>query len=253
MRLVDEPTLVLVCRRPSPGVGKRRLARDLGEDATFMLCELMLAAALEDLAAWPGRTVVAPAAAPDATWARSLHDGRCSVVPQPAGNLGTRLGAIDRQLRAQGHAALLYFGSDAPALLPADYVAARQALSRSTVVLGPALDGGVTCRTGLRSRNFRGAPGTCTRHCNRNVSGPASRWKISRHVMTSMSSRTCPAWPRICAPTTALRDVRCTGRWRVWDTAPDEPCRQHRRPADAPDRGATGIGSHRQRGHSRRG
>lgn len=145
MRLADEPTLVLVCRRPSPGDGKRRLARDLGEDATFMLCELMLAAALEDLAAWPGRTVVAPAAAPDATWARSLHDGRCSVVPQPAGNLGTRLGAIDRQLRAQGHAALLYFGSDAPALLPADYVAARQALSRSTVVLGPALDGGVTC------------------------------------------------------------------------------------------------------------
>lgn len=145
MRLADEPALVLVCRRPSLGVGKRRLARDLGEDATFMLCELMLAAALEDLAAWPGRTVVAPAAMLDATWARSLHDGRCTVIPQPAGNLGTRLGAIDRQLRAQGHAALLYIGSDAPALRPADYLAARHALARSAVVLGPALDGGVTC------------------------------------------------------------------------------------------------------------
>lgn len=127
------------------GSGKRRLARDLGEPSTLMLCELMLATALEDLAAWPGETIIAPAAASDAAWARSLSGNSRGVVTQPEGSLGTRIEAIDRQLRAQGQSTVLYIGSDAPVLTPADYLAARRALVRNPIVLGPALDGGVTC------------------------------------------------------------------------------------------------------------
>jgi glycosyltransferase A (GT-A) superfamily protein (DUF2064 family) len=68
-----------------------------------------------------------------------------AVVLQPSGSLGDRLAGVDQALRSQGHTRLLYIGSDAPALVPADYQEARAALATHDVVLGPALDGGVTC------------------------------------------------------------------------------------------------------------
>ncbi|MEQ1802115.1 MAG: TIGR04282 family arsenosugar biosynthesis glycosyltransferase [Gammaproteobacteria bacterium] len=138
-------TLVAFCRRPAPGVGKRRLARELGEAATLRISQLLLATTLEDLAAWPGPTVLSPAEPADETWARSLPVPFDDVVAQPDGNLGDRLAAVDRLLRQRGHTRLLYIGSDAPVLAPADYQQAREALGTHDVVLGPALDGGVTC------------------------------------------------------------------------------------------------------------
>lgn len=138
-------TLVAFCRRPAPGVGKRRLARQLGEAATLTISQLLLATTLEDLAAWPGPRVVAPAEPADESWARSLPVQLDDVVPQPDGNLGDRLGAVDRLLRSRGHRRLLYIGSDAPVLAAADYGEAARALGTHDVVLGPALDGGVTC------------------------------------------------------------------------------------------------------------
>jgi len=137
-------TLVAFCRRPAPGVGKRRLAAELGDEATLALSELMLATTLEDLAAWEGRRVVSPAEPVDEQWARSLPVRLDDVVPQPGGNLGERLAAVDRALRQRGHTRLLYIGSDAPVLAAADYALAAAALLTDDVVLGPALDGGVT-------------------------------------------------------------------------------------------------------------
>jgi glycosyltransferase A (GT-A) superfamily protein (DUF2064 family) len=141
----DPVTLVVFCRRPAPGSGKRRLARELGETTTLMICELLLATTLEDAAAWPGGRIIAPAEPGDEAWARSLPLDFDQVVLQPNGNLGDRLSAVDRVLRAAGHSRLLYIGSDAPLLAPTDYRAARASLATHDVVLGPALDGGVTC------------------------------------------------------------------------------------------------------------
>ena len=138
-------TLVVFCRRPALGSGKRRLARELGDPATLTISELLLATTLEDVAAWPGRRVIAPAEPGDASWARSLPVPLDDVVPQRNGNLGVRLAGVDRVLRGRGHTRFLYIGSDSPVLGPADYRAARQALATHDVVLGPALDGGVTC------------------------------------------------------------------------------------------------------------
>ena len=138
-------TLVAFCRRPAPGVGKRRLASALGEAATFTICQALLATTLEDLAAWPGPRVVSPADPADAAWARALPVHLVDVVPQPDGNLGERLGTVDRLLRRRGHARILYIGSDAPVLATADYEQAARALSTHDVVLAPARDGGVTC------------------------------------------------------------------------------------------------------------
>jgi uncharacterized protein len=138
-------TLVLFCRRPAPGIGKRRLASELGETATGTVSQLLLATALEDLAAWPGRKVLAPSEPADLHWARALPVAADDVVAQPEGNLGVRLAGVDRVLRDRGHTHILYIGSDAPVLGPADYLGARAALAAFDVVLGPALDGGVTC------------------------------------------------------------------------------------------------------------
>jgi glycosyltransferase A (GT-A) superfamily protein (DUF2064 family) len=143
-------TLVVFCRRPAPGIGKRRLARELGETVTLTLSELLLATALEDLTEWPGPKVLAPSEPQDVDWARALPVFADDVVAQPDGNLGVRLAGVDRVLRARGHTHILYIGSDAPVLGPADYRRARAALAAFDVVLGPALDGGVTC---LGSRN----------------------------------------------------------------------------------------------------
>lgn len=144
-------TLVAFCRRPAPGVGKRRLVRELGEAATLTISQLLLDTTVEDLAAWPGLRVVAPAEAADEAWARSLPVRLDDVVAQPDGNLGARLGAVDRVLRGRGHKRLLYIGSDAPVLAAADYRAAASGLATHDVVLGPALDGGVTCMGSRRA------------------------------------------------------------------------------------------------------
>lgn len=143
---MNEVTLVLVCKRPAPGVGKQRLAARLGQEKAFQVQEALLACALEDAADWPGPVVIAPADAEDLGWARSLsitHSATVRVVPQTPGNLGQRLNALDQTLRLQGMQHLFFIGSDAPGLLAPDYAAARDALQHADVLLIPAADGGV--------------------------------------------------------------------------------------------------------------
>jgi uncharacterized protein len=136
--------LVLFCRRPQPGEGKQRLARSLGATAALAIAGALLDCALEDAAAWPGALVIAPHRTADAPWAAGLLARAAIVQPQPEGNLGERLNAVDRAVRALGHERLLFIGSDAPSLAVSDLAAAAAALERSDVVLAPAQDGGVT-------------------------------------------------------------------------------------------------------------
>lgn len=143
---MNEVTLVLVCKRPAPGIGKQRLAAKLGQEKTCQVAAALLACALEDAADWPGPVVIAPAYAEDWDWARSLsipHSATVMVVPQTAGNLGQRLNALDQTLRLQGMQHLFFIGSDAPGLLATDYGTARDALQHADVALIPAADGGV--------------------------------------------------------------------------------------------------------------
>lgn len=143
--------LVLFCRRPMAGSGKQRLARVLGERPALAVAQALLECALEDAAAWPGHLVVAPARAEDAAWAEALLPRPKWVIPQPEGNLGQRINAIDTAVRRQGCAGVLFIGSDAPSMQSADLEAAAATLEDSDVVLIPAADGGVTlmgCRAG---------------------------------------------------------------------------------------------------------
>ncbi len=136
---------MIFCRRPALGLGKRRLASTVGDAVALQISELLLSTTLEDLQAWPGRRVIAPAEPADEAWAHALAIPAADVVPQPAGNLGVRLAGVDRALRDRGHTQVIYIGSDAPVLTAADFEAARDALTSHDVVLTPALDGGVAC------------------------------------------------------------------------------------------------------------
>jgi rSAM/selenodomain-associated transferase 1 len=136
--------LVIFCRRPAIGIGKQRLARQIGAASAAEIATLLLATTLEDAASWPGPVVLAPAEATDTDWAATLLHRSVRVIPQPDGNLGERLQSVDRTVRAGQPGAIIYIGSDAPILNESDYSAARAALLHHDVVLVPALDGGVT-------------------------------------------------------------------------------------------------------------
>jgi glycosyltransferase A (GT-A) superfamily protein (DUF2064 family) len=135
-------TLAVLCKRPRVGVGKQRVAADIGARPAVELAALLLDCVLEDLRAWPGRRVISPASADDAQWAGGLLD-EADIVPQAAGNLGVRINVLDASLRASGHSRVIYLGSDAPLIDGAYLAAAADALATGDVVLGAAADGGV--------------------------------------------------------------------------------------------------------------
>lgn len=150
---MTEATLVLVCKRPAPGIGKQRLAAKLGTTTAQQIAEALLACALEDALAWPGSVVIAPADASDNAWAAALLPELRSTIkihPQAAGNLGQRLNSLDCELRASGLENLVYIGSDAPALSEVDFAATREALSNYYTVLKPTVDGGVSIMASRR-------------------------------------------------------------------------------------------------------
>ena len=146
---MNEVALVLVCKRPGYGIGKQRLATTLGQEMASRVASSLLACALEDARDWPGPVVIAPAHAEDYSWAEALLPQigskvrKVRIQPQAAGNLGQRLNILDGQLRQIGLRQLVYIGSDAPSLAPADYASVSDILQHTDTVLIPALDGGV--------------------------------------------------------------------------------------------------------------
>lgn len=146
--------LVLFCRRPAAGSGKQRLARHLGETHALAVACALLECALEDLAAWPGPLIISPARSEDVPWAEDLLRRAQWVIPQPEGNLGHRINAVDAELRRRGCERVLFMGSDAPSMQSEDLEEAAATLDRADIVLVPAADGGVTLmgsRTGWPS------------------------------------------------------------------------------------------------------
>ena len=136
-------TLIVFCRRPAAGIGKRRIAADLGNERTLQLSQHLLAATLEDASAWPGPVVISPAELTDSEWATTLLEPQPSVAAQPNGNLGERINTVDRNVRTHKDQKLIYIGSDAPLLNDPYYETARSALNDHDIVLGAAEDGGV--------------------------------------------------------------------------------------------------------------
>ena len=129
---MSRPTLIVFARAPAIGVGKTRLARDVGRVEAWRAYRAMGAPLIRTLARDPRwRTVVRMA--PDrARWPGVRSEG------QGRGGLGERLA---RALRAHAHAPVAVIGTDTPEVTP-DRVWRAFRATRAGVVLGPAADGG---------------------------------------------------------------------------------------------------------------
>ena len=156
------PNLVVFCREPRPGVGKQRLAADIGDRDAGRVAAVLWDCVREDLLAWPGDCVLAVTDPEEESWAcsqaqqlrsdrhRANKNAAPQVLVQPAGNLGERLMAIDAKLRSRGREQLIFIGSDAPELDREQLDDIAIQLQQSDIVLAPALDGGVVAMAGRK-------------------------------------------------------------------------------------------------------
>jgi rSAM/selenodomain-associated transferase 1 len=131
--------LVLFVRAPQWGVGKRRLARDLGDAAALRFERAMLALLLRRLGRdrrWQLRLAVTPdqAGRRARLWPRGVP-----VAAQGKGDLGARM---RRALARCPPGPAVLIGSDIPALAPHHIAAAFRLLGNHDLVFGPAADGG---------------------------------------------------------------------------------------------------------------
>jgi glycosyltransferase A (GT-A) superfamily protein (DUF2064 family) len=126
-----KPTLIVFARAPAIGVGKTRLARDVGRVEAWRVYRAMSAGLLRTLQDPRWRLVV-----------RLVPDGAArgiNVEPQGRGDLGRRL---ERAIRTHAQSPVAVIGTDAPEASPARVALAFKAARRYGVVFGPADDGG---------------------------------------------------------------------------------------------------------------
>jgi rSAM/selenodomain-associated transferase 1 len=131
--------LVLFVRAPRLGVGKRRLARDIGDLAALRFEQAMLRLLFRRLGRdrrWRLRLAVAPdsACAAPRLWP---HD--VPIAGQGGGDLGARM---QRALACCPSGPVILVGADIPALSAAHVINAFRLLGRHDLVFGPAADGG---------------------------------------------------------------------------------------------------------------
>jgi rSAM/selenodomain-associated transferase 1 len=131
--------LVLFVRAPSWGVGKRRLARDIGDGAALRFERAMLGRLMRRLGRdrrWQLRLAVTP---DHARRRARLWPQGVPVKAQGAGDLGHRM---RHALAACPPGPALLVGSDIPALAAHHIADAFRLLGRHDLVFGPAADGG---------------------------------------------------------------------------------------------------------------
>ena len=131
--------VVLYARAPQLGVGKRRLAQDVGDLVALRFERAMLRLLLRRLGRdrrWRLRLAVTPDRAHRRArlWPRTIP-----VVGQGKGDLGCRM---QRALAACPPGPKVLVGCDIPALGPTHIADAFRLLGRHDLVFGPASDGG---------------------------------------------------------------------------------------------------------------
>jgi glycosyltransferase A (GT-A) superfamily protein (DUF2064 family) len=131
--------LVLLVRAPQWGVGKRRLARDIGDGAALRFERAMLGLLLRRLGddrRWRLRLAVTPDRA--CRRARLWPQG-IPISAQGTGDLGLRM---HRALARSPPGPAVLVGSDIPALAAHHIADAFRLLGKHDLVFGPAEDGG---------------------------------------------------------------------------------------------------------------
>lgn len=129
---MTRPVLIVFARAPAIGVGKSRLARDVGRVEAWRIYRAMSARLLERLKDPRWRLVVR--IAPD----RGRLPGAATEAQGP-GDIGARL---ERALKRHGRGPVAVVGTDAPEVGPAQVARAFRAARGRGAAIGPAEDGG---------------------------------------------------------------------------------------------------------------
>lgn len=127
------PTLIIFARAPAIGVGKTRLARDVGRVEAWRVYRAMSDDLVRRLARDPRWRTVVRMAPDDAAWPGLPSEG------QGLGGLGDRL---ERALRAHARGPVAVIGVDSPEITPERVGRAFRAVRRTGIAFGPAEDGG---------------------------------------------------------------------------------------------------------------
>lgn len=130
------PVIIVFARVPRLGVGKRRLARQVGDRAALRFSRGQLGALARELRALRGVHRVM-ALTPD-HHARHMTRG-FSRAAQGKGDLGLRM---SRAFRRYPHRPVVIIGSDIPGIAAPDLREALRRLRGAHAVFGPATDGG---------------------------------------------------------------------------------------------------------------
>jgi rSAM/selenodomain-associated transferase 1 len=134
------PVLIVFTRIPRLGIGKRRLARRIGDRAALVLSHTILHRLLHRLRPLRGITRVI-AATPDhhAKFHMPNWQPGWTILPQGQGDLGIRM---QRAFRRFPHRPVVLIGSDIPGIVANDIRIALRLLRGHHAVFGPAEDGG---------------------------------------------------------------------------------------------------------------
>ncbi len=144
------PTLIVFARTPAIGVGKTRLAADIGRVEAWRVYRALSQRILTQVRDPRWKTVVRLAGR-----GRSNHwPAGLGYDDQGRGGLGHRLQAA---LRAHASGPVMIIGTDCPDAKPGQIAKALKVLPRHGAVLGPALDGGfwLIALCARRSRTVR--------------------------------------------------------------------------------------------------
>jgi rSAM/selenodomain-associated transferase 1 len=134
---------VVFARAPIPGTVKSRLASTVGAQRALEIYTQLAAgiiAALHDPARWE----LVVRGVPDDALADLLPwvEGRGTLEPQGAGDLGDRMRRALEQHLEGGAERVVIVGTDCPEVTPSVIEAAFGALGDADIVYGPATDGG---------------------------------------------------------------------------------------------------------------
>lgn len=133
----ERPTLIVMAKAPRVGVGKSRLAAEIGRAEAWRInrgLHLHTMRLARDVR-WAVTLCVVPDSAVRQAidvWPRNL-----TRAPQGGGDLGARLA---RALKGRRNVAVI--GTDCPSVTPSHIAQAFAALRRAPFALGPAHDGG---------------------------------------------------------------------------------------------------------------
>ena len=147
---MTRPTLIVFARAPAIGVGKTRLAADIGRVEAWRVYRALSHRILTQVRdpRWKTLVRLAGRGAPS-HWPAGL-----GYEEQGRGGLGHRLQAA---LRAHASGPVMIIGTDCPDAKPGQIAKALKALPRHGAVLGPACDGGfwLIALSARRSRTVR--------------------------------------------------------------------------------------------------